>query len=69
MSKKPYFITADGVAVKESGTVVFCVFKGKDGLYYNAVATLLYGKAMYTPDNIFSTRAAAQAECDKRNEQ
>lgn len=66
--KKPYFTTADGVAVKGNDRV-FCIgilasdFNKKS--VYPDVCKIAIRTNM--DENIFSTRSAAQAECDKRN--
>lgn len=66
MSKPPYFTTADGVAVKGNDRVHYI------GLTCIHVYQLYRGRCarvirVVDKKDIFSTRAAAQAECDKRN--
>lgn len=65
MSKKPYFTTADGTIVNWHSKV-FCA-----NTFINEVEEHSAERAiMYFDEHfIFSTRSAAQAECDKRNVQ
>lgn len=68
--KQPYFTTADGVAVR-ANDIVFCIGCILGKIPKSAVYKDRCNIAIRTnmDENIFSTRAAAQAECDKRNNQ
>lgn len=65
MSKKPYFTTADRVAVEAPDTI-YVIISGKKK-FRTEPRLCIYASKIYDPETIFSTRAAAQAECDKRN--
>lgn len=69
--KQPYFTTADGVAVGPYSTV-YCisdtVIESNDEDYYVLPEVCINARLMVDKEHIFSTRAAAQAECDKLNQ-
>lgn len=64
--KEPYFTTADGVAVYDRWQEVFSIGFNLSG-YFVVPESCNYAVSMYDSHRIFSTRAAAQAECEKLN--
>lgn len=65
----PYFTTSDGVAVA-ADDIVYCIIyqPWASSRYFVVEQECKFSVWAFDPKRIFSTRAAAQAECDKLNQ-